>query len=214
MCCQRFLTLSTQASTSRKSADNECCLTFRWMVNFSSASWDLAVIYTGSQSNFSCPECVHVESNKGAKWLLIYSFTRSAAWFNSYQHHYDMVYVPDDDILQTSSAVDSLFEIHAKYGLAVSQPMLCSWLESHSSSWDVIKWPTTVLRYTNFVEIMVPVFNMSVFNGTVIDTLKYATTGEICFAALWRTTVLSCCLEEHFCRYFSLVSILHNTAYP
>ena len=149
------------------------------MANFQDANWDLAVIYSGNNTSFSCPDCVHVELNKGAKWLLVYSFTQSTAWQNEYQHRYNMVYVPDDDILQTTATINSVFDIHAHYGLLISQPVLCSWLESHTASWDMVKGPTTVLRYSNFVEIMVPLFSMSVFNSTVISTMSHAETGVL-----------------------------------
>ncbi len=168
----------------------------RWMTNFAHANWDLAVIYSGNQTQFSCPDCVHVELNKGAKWLLVYSFTQSTAWQNEYQHRYQMVYVPDDDILQTTATVNRVFDIHAQYSLLISQPALCSWLESHTASWDMVKWPTTVLRYTNFVEIMVPLFSMAVFNSTVISTMSHAETGKLTVGA-WYHNTLICAWREH-----------------
>ncbi|DBB15097.1 TPA: hypothetical protein ACH3X3_004108 [Trebouxia sp. C0006] len=149
----------------------------RWMADFEDANWDLAIIYSGNQTQYACPQCVHLEVNKGAKWLLVYGFTQSTAWQNEYQHRYSMVYVPDDDILQTTATINRVFNIHAQHGLLLSQPVLCSWLESHTASWDMVKGPTTVLRYTNFVEIMVPLFSMSVFNSTVISTMSHAETG-------------------------------------
>lgn len=88
------------------------------------------------------------------------------------------MYIPDDDILQTTTIVDRAFSIHKQYNLAVSQPVLCSWMESHSASWDIVKSATTVLRYTNFVEIMVPLFSMDVFRDMVIPTIAFAETGE------------------------------------
>lgn len=148
------------------------------MESFQDASWDLAVIYTGNQTQFTCHDCVHIELNKGAKWLLVYGFTQSVAWQTDYQYRYQTVYVPDDDILQTGGIVNSIFDIHQRHGLLVSQPVLCSWMESHTASSDMVKKSTTVLRYTNFVEIMVPVFSMTVFNTTVIDTMSHAESGK------------------------------------
>ena len=148
------------------------------MDSFQKADWDLAVVYTGNQSQFICQDCVHIEWNQGPKWLLVYGFTQSLAWQTHYQHRYQTVYIPDDDILQTTATINSIFDIHQQYGLLVSQPVLCSWLESHTASWDMVKTATTVLRFTNFVEIMVPVFNMAVFNTTVIDTMAHAETGR------------------------------------
>ena len=149
------------------------------MEGFQNASWDIACIYTGRKStNFSCPACVHVEHNQGAKWQLVYSFTQSTAWKDTYQHHYQTVYIPDDDVIQTGAIIDRAFDIHQQYNLKVSQPVLCSWMESTSSSRDIVKSATTVLRYTNFVEIMVPLISMDVFRDMVIPTIAFAETGE------------------------------------
>ena len=168
------------------------------MAGFQDANWDLAVIYSGNQTQYACPDCVHVEINKGAKWLLVYGFTQSTAWQNEYQHRYNMVYVPDDDILQTTATINRVFDIHAQHGLLLSQPVLCSWLESHTASWDMVKGPTTVLRYTNFVEIMVPLFSMSVFSSTVISTMSHAETGESCetFTGMTRPRCATCGIRE------------------
>ena len=148
------------------------------MDSFQQAYWDIALVYTGKQTQFVCLDCLHIEFNQGAKWLLVYSFTQSIAWQTTYQHKYQTVYIPDDDILQTTAVINSVFDIHQQYNLLISQPVLCSWLESHTASWDMVKGPTTVLRYTNFVEIMVPVFSIEVFNSTVIDTMSHAETGK------------------------------------
>ena len=151
----------------------------RWMEGFNNTTWDIACIYAGRYiSRFSCPDCVHVEFNQGAKWQLVYSFTQSAAWKDSYQHHYQTVYIPDDDIVQTASIIADAFSLHQQYSLKISQPVLCSWVESISASWNIVKSATTVLRYTNFVEIMVPLFSMDVFRDVVIPTLAFAETGE------------------------------------
>lgn len=149
------------------------------MESFQNASWDIACIYTGRKpTNFSCPACVHVEHNQGAKWQLVYSFTQSTAWKDTYQHHYQTVYIPDDDVIQTGAIIERAFDIHQQYNLKVSQPVLCSWMESTSSSRDIVKSATTVLRYTNFVEIMVPLISMDVFRDMVIPTIAFAETGE------------------------------------
>lgn len=111
-------------------------------------------------------------------------FTQSAAWQDTYQHQYHILYVPDDDILQTSGTIDRAFRTHQRHDLLISQPVMCSWLESHSATWDIVKTPQTVLRYTNFVEIMVPLFSMSVFKDLVIPTTHFAETGKLLYSVL------------------------------
>lgn len=167
------------------------------MEGFENTTWDIACIYTGSAINFTCDNCVHLEHNQGVKWQLVYSFTQSSAWIDTYQHHYQTVYIPDDDIIQTASIIDHAFSIHQQYNLLVSQPVLCSWMESTSASWDIVKSPTTVLRYTNFVEIMVPLFSMGPFRDMVIPTLAFAETGNQVQLSNLSSQAIFCTAHQH-----------------
>ena len=94
------------------------------------------------------------------------------------------VYVPDDDIIQLSTSISDMFDIQETYGLELAQPTLCSAVESytvHVNDFTLWKEATTVLRYGNFVEIMVPLFSMRFFNTDVIKTLSTAASGMLMF---------------------------------
>jgi hypothetical protein len=72
---------------------------------------------------------------------------------------YDFFFLADDDLDMSAVDINNLFEIADRFGLDLCQPSL-----SHQShcSWAVTLWcgdPRVVLRYTDFVEIMCPVFS-------------------------------------------------------
>lgn len=104
------------------------------------------------------------------------------------------VYIPDDDIIQTTAIINSIFDIQARYSLDLCQPSLCSPTESYT--WTVGLWKElpTVLRYTTFIEVMVTQFSMDFFLSDVVDTLRYAESGGVQASATiqclgWGTTV-------------------------
>eukprot|EP00891_Asterochloris_glomerata_P006950 jgi/Astpho2/6950/Aster-01812 len=146
-----------------------------WLRDFPSANWDMVAIYYGSNATtFDCEECIHVEANRGPKWQVVYQFTQGEAFKKLYSKQYQQVYIPDDDIIQTTAIINSIFDIQARYSLDLCQPSLCSPTESYT--WTVGLWKElpTVLRYTTFIEVMVTQFSMDFFLSDVVDTLRYA----------------------------------------
>ena len=87
------------------------------------------------------------------------------------------LYVTDDDIAQTAASMSRAFSLMQHYGLQLAQPSLCSWFESHTWQPPLFRDPRIVMRFTTFVEIMVPMFNMEFFTSQVVATLENAETG-------------------------------------
>ena len=69
---------------------------------------------------------------------------------------YKYIWIPDDDIYISCNDINELFNISKYYDLYLSQPSLLGYC-SHE-----ITKPKygSVLRYTNFVEVMAPLFNI------------------------------------------------------
>lgn len=90
---------------------------------------------------------------KGPKWEPIYH------WLSANPEiigRYDYIWFPDDDIMTTWENVNAFFQICRDYDLQLAQPAL-----SHNSfvCHKVTEQdPTCLLRFTVFVEGMVPVF--------------------------------------------------------
>ena len=104
------------------------------------------------------------------------------------------VYVTDDDIIQTTDIVNRAFAEMQLYGLKLAQPSLCSSFESQTWQGPLFKDPRTVLHYTTFVEIMVPMFEMQFFVSKVVRTLEHAETGEP-WCVLRVGAHVSCCVS-------------------
>ena len=96
-----------------------------------------------------------------------------------YQHwkdildHYDAIWVADDDIIITGSAIGQLFEIRAKYDLWLLQPAFG--LLGKLSHVITRVEPFSLMRYTNFVEMTCPMFRrdklddfMTVFDPVMV----------------------------------------------
>lgn len=67
---------------------------------------------------------------------------------------YDRVWLPDDDIDTTTQDINRMLAICETYCLAVAQPALSR--DSYYSHFFFSRCPSLRLRYTNYVEIMVP----------------------------------------------------------
>lgn len=78
---------------------------------------------------------------------------------------YSSIWIIDDDIKIDFECVDQLFACMGRFGLALAQPSLSS--ESHLF-WEITRnEPDSMLRYTNFVEVMMPAFSQSAFQRCV-----------------------------------------------
>ena len=89
---------------------------------------------------------------KGYKLKVIYKYLEANPQFKDM---YDYFFLPDDDILMDTVTINALFEAMKRYDLKIAQPAL---------RMSYYTWPHTLydryskLRYTNFVEMMVPCF--------------------------------------------------------
>jgi hypothetical protein len=69
---------------------------------------------------------------------------------------YNFVWLPDDDLDTDYEQINQLFEIHKKHNLSLSQPSIYGHV-----SYDIERQnKSTVLRYTNFVEVLCPLMNL------------------------------------------------------
>ena len=73
-----------------------------------------------------------------------------------------------------------MFDIMSEYNLQLGHPSVCSDLESDAHLLELLRrQPTNVLRYTTAVDILAPVFDMTFFQDSVVQTLKNATYGQL-----------------------------------
>ena len=70
---------------------------------------------------------------------------------------YEAVWFPDDDLLMDAEGINRMFDLFMAFGFALAQPSLSH--ESHFSHASVLRDPGYLVRFTNFVEVMGPVFS-------------------------------------------------------
>ena len=78
---------------------------------------------------------------------------------------YSAIWIVDDDIDIEFSCVDRLFTEMVKFGLALMQPSLS---RDSYYYWEItLNHPESRLRYTDFVEVMMPAFSQAAFQQCV-----------------------------------------------
>lgn len=110
------------------------------------------IVYDDSYEEFidDAPFVSHI---KGYKLRVVYQYLQSnPKLLDSYEYFF----IPDDDILMDSSQINSLFEQMRLYGLKIAQPAL---VDSYYLWVHTLRDPYCKIRYTNFVEMMVPCFS-------------------------------------------------------
>jgi hypothetical protein len=94
----------------------------------------------------------HVYCSSGEKYHLIKSFIQNNLDFIS---KYKFIWLPDDDVKILSKDINELFNIANQYDLSLCQPSMKGYI-SHSITSPI---EGNILRYTNFVEILAPLFS-------------------------------------------------------
>jgi hypothetical protein len=70
---------------------------------------------------------------------------------------YDWIWLPDDDLLADQETIDAFFQVVIKYDLKLAQPALHE--RSHIAHPITARHSGSLLRFTNFVEVMCPCFS-------------------------------------------------------
>lgn len=113
-------------------------------------NWDLVVSWYGSEPYVAVGD-ERILNAKGWKWDVL------AAQFAAHPElieKYDYIWIPDDDIETDATSINRMFELAATHQLALCQPALTS--NSYFAHLHTLESPSFTLRYTNFVEVMVP----------------------------------------------------------
>ena len=116
--------------------------------------FDVAVSYFGPDAERPFPEAAYVHRGVGGKWDGLYAFFQA---FPETVGRYDYYWFPDDDIAASAADVEAMIRAGERYALDLFQPSLDR--ASYFSHLITLNHPSFALRYTNFVEIMVPVLS-------------------------------------------------------
>lgn len=125
----------------------------RWLQGGENRTWDLIVSYFGDDAErYLRPDVQRVDS-KGTKWPALGAFMENNRELIG---QYDFVWLPDDDIDCGSNDIDRMFEVARQEDLSLCQPSLEP--DSYFTFPITLTIPVFKLRFTTFVEIMVPCF--------------------------------------------------------
>ena len=138
------------------------------------ANFDLVLLYYGDNENIAQSYLYYtpyVYTAKGEKYHLLKSFIQSNLDFIS---NYKYIWFPDDDVSISTQNINKLFKIATQYELSISQPAMEGYI-SHEITKPI---PNSLLRYTNFVEVLAPLFDKETL-FKVYDTfnLNYSSWG-------------------------------------
>ena len=140
-----------------------CCagdnsLHYSWIREPDIKNFDLLVVYFGDEPSKWEDTSDYYFKAKGLKWELVSNiFKDNEDLFDKY----DYIWVPDDDIYTDTQTINALFNIVSRYQLDLAQPSL------HPSSYIALsitrQRPKYFMRYTNIIEIMMPLFSHRAF---------------------------------------------------
>jgi len=125
----------------------------KWIAQAKERSWDLFVSYYGKTQTNDESADFFVAGGLSKFQHLKELIQKNPDFF----FHYDYIWIPDPDVEISPQGIENLFKISAQYKTAISQPSL-----SHNSFANhpiTLNHPSFILRRTNFVEVMCPLFS-------------------------------------------------------
>jgi hypothetical protein len=116
--------------------------------------FDIFLSYFGDETDKYRDQATYYEQAKGGKWPEIARIV-DENWAQVSQ--YQAVWFPDDDLLINANDINRMFSFIVAFDLSLAQPALT--MNSYFSHSGLLQQENTLLRLTNFVEVMAPVFS-------------------------------------------------------
>ncbi|WP_374248333.1 hypothetical protein [Thermomonas sp.] len=141
-----------------------------WLVD-AERNFDIYVSYFGNQENRYADSADFHENRKGMKWPVLGELLQAQP---ELLERYAYFWFPDDDIVTDTATINRMFDFAAAYQLALAQPALT---RNSYFSWPLLlQDPRYQLRYTRFVEVMVPVLDRAALR-TCLPTFTENSSG-------------------------------------
>lgn len=141
-----------------------------WLGDPSTRSYDVWLDYYGADAGRYAGDAARLFLRPGlTKWqgiAAVVAENRDAL------DAYDAVWLPDDDLAVTPEVIDRLFDAFHRLNLALAQPALAD--GSYFSYEWLLESRRFFARFTNFVEVMAPVFSREALRacaGTFAESL-------------------------------------------
>lgn len=117
------------------------------------AEFDLHLMIYDDSYNTFCKDTDFICCQAGYKMDMTYNYLQRHP---NLLEHYDYFFLLDDDIRITTESVNHLFHVMREFRLEIAQPSLVMSYFTYAST---LHNPLCRLRYTNFVEMMMPCFS-------------------------------------------------------
>ena len=134
-----------------------------WLESSAERSWDLIVSVYDPEAQFAPCEDVTIVIQRGGKWDGIYKLFADGELLSRYEY----IWLPDDDIAARKKDINATFEMMRQHNLEVAQPALTR--DSYFTHFLCMQCPGFTLRYSNFVEIMVPCVSARLLSQALED---------------------------------------------
>lgn len=128
-----------------------------WFTN--TRNYDVYAIYYGNDEekyNLYQKKVDFIEKRKGSKFQNFHYFYHK---YPEIINKYDRFFILDDDIVFNTPDINEMFRISKKYNLQICGPTFKKDPNCKISHHITIQRPQTLLRYVNFIEVNVPLFN-------------------------------------------------------
>lgn len=117
-------------------------------------NFDVFLSYFGDEPDKFRDQATYYEQVKGGKWPILHRII-TEHW--DLISRYSAVWLPDDDLLTNAHDINKMFAFMQAFDLSLAQPALS--LDSYFSHSSLLQQTNSVLRFTNFVEVMAPIFS-------------------------------------------------------
>jgi len=115
-------------------------------------NFDLMLVHYGDDDMYKDDGEYYIRA-KGTKFNII------ADIFDQVPKEYEYIFIPDDDLYMGPNEINRLFELAREYKLKICQPSLVGYYSLTIN----LNHPGSVLRYTDWVEIICPCFDRETF---------------------------------------------------
>ena len=139
-----------------------------WLASRHRRNFDVYVSYYGATPDRFRAEADHYHAEAGLRWPTHDRICREQ-W--SLLERYDYVAFVSDDVQAPQAAWNALFSACRRYGLDLAQPAI----EGYANHEITKPQSGSILRYTNFVEIMCPIFDRTALRklrGTFAESVS------------------------------------------
>jgi hypothetical protein len=133
-----------------------------WLKGSDDRSWDL-VVSVYDDADFDHGDDVVIARDPGGKWDGVSKYLLRSGALDRYDH----IWLPDDDIATNGAAISAMFAQMRRFDLDIAQPSL-TW-DSYFTHFVTLSCPGLRLRYTNFVEIMIPCVKSALLRAVLPD---------------------------------------------